>query len=389
MLTTDQILLNLQYTNWESNSISFSLNDKRILNSFCNQLKSNKFLTENQCKLLVKIFKENTEVLKLIYSENLSFLEIPTWSQKFRVISQIKKIYTLENNNRLFFVEFSYNKKIKEALYSLHSKEKIEYQVINNKIFAFLFTETNIYKVIKYLKPFGFEISENLLNFYKEIDSVIKNNQTANNFFPPTDPLIEPHLIRDLGKEAKNNQLLMMDRRIRYGYQYDINFPINTLTTSIASRKKTKIWMNNNRNFNDIINSLLELKRFPVLFVLDQHNVSVTSDNLIKIHQTLKNYQKNCNVYFRFNNNTGKTFNAYIFENKLNKILDQFSDSAIIDNAKLPKFFFSANWYPKSVVSFTNTFFNNKGAVWCDQVDLVILYTERQPILFDHHYEIL
>lgn len=389
MLTTDQILLKLQRTNWESDSISFPISDKRILNSFCNQLKSNKFLTENQCKLLVKIFKENKEVLKKIYSEDLSFLEMPTWSQKFRVIPQVKKIYTLENDDRHFFVEFNFNKKIKEVLSNLYSKEKIEFKVINNKTFSFLFTEINIYQVIKCLKPFRFEISENLLNFYKEIDSVVKNNQESNKFFPPTDPLIEPYLIRDLGKEEVNNHLLMMDRRIRYGYQYDINFPINTLTTSIASRKKTKIWMNNSRNFDYIINSLLELKRFPVLFVLDKHNVSVTSENLIKIHQTLKSYQKSCNVYFRFDSKTGEKFNTYILENALNKVLDQYSDSAIIDNAKLPKFFFSANWYPKSVVSFTNTFINNKGAVWCDQVDLVIFYTERQPILADHYYEIL
>jgi hypothetical protein len=60
----------------------------------------------------------------------------------------------------------------------------------------------------------------------------------------------------------------------------------------------------------------------------------------------------------------------------------------VIDNSKLPKFFDKSGWYPKSVISFTNSFTNNKGTVWCDGVDLLVYYTDKKPMMADH-YEIL
>ena len=106
---------------------------------------------------------------------------------------------------------------------------------------------------------------------------------------------------------------------------------------------------------------MIDLKRFPVLFILDGHNVLASLENLFKIHSTLNIHQKACNVYFRLDSKSGDNFNKYISEHKLNLKLDKFSDSAIIDNGKLPKFFLNSMWYPKSVISFTNNFNNNKG----------------------------
>lgn len=389
MKTVDQILLDIQHTKWEKSDLSFPTQDKRILNSFCNQLRAKKFLTENQSKLLLKIFKENKDILKLIYNEDLSFLESPSWSERFRVIEQIKRIYTTPSNTTHFFVEFSFNKRIKEVITLLIQKEKIEVLTVSNKTYGFLFTESNIYLVIKYLKSFKFEISQNLLNFYNEIDSIKKEIKNLDATFLTDNPKIHNCLLDEIGPDWQENHLLVMDRKIRYAYQYFYNFPKKTLATDIAQRKKPRVWIDSNKNgFNDIIQSLIDLKRFPVLFILDGHNVLASLENLFKIHSTLNIHQKACNVYFRLDSKSGDNFNKYISEHKLNLKLDKFSDSAIIDNGKLPKFFLNSMWYPKSVISFTNNFNNNKGTVWCDQVDLIIYYTDRQPIMADH-YEIL
>jgi hypothetical protein len=65
-------------------------------------------------------------------------------------------------------------------------------------------------------------------------------------------------------------------------------------------------------------------------------------------------------VYFRFDNTPeGVAFNKLIADYGFNKQLDGHNQIAILSNGKLPKFFIKNNWYPKSVISFTNHFRNN------------------------------
>ena len=51
-----------------------------------------------------------------------------------------------------------------------------------------------------------------------------------------------------------------------------------------------------------------------------------------------------------------------------------------ISNNKIPKFFIKTKWYPETVISFTNSFKNNKAVVYCDKVDLIIYYCDNCPM---------
>jgi hypothetical protein len=39
-----------------------------------------------------------------------------------------------------------------------------------------------------------------------------------------------------------------------------------------------------------------------------------------------------------------------------------------------------SEWKPQSVISFTTSFRNNKSSVYCNDVDLIVYYTDRQPL---------
>ena len=65
---------------------------------------------------------------------------------------------------------------------------------------------------------------------------------------------------------------------------------------------------------------------------------------------------------------------------KYNSLLAQETKIAGIANNKLPKFLIKSKWYPKTVISFSNHFKNNKTSVYCDAVDLIVYYSDRQPL---------
>jgi hypothetical protein len=39
-----------------------------------------------------------------------------------------------------------------------------------------------------------------------------------------------------------------------------------------------------------------------------------------------------------------------------------------------------SSWYPASVISFSTNFKNNKTSIYCDSTDLIIYYTNKQPL---------
>jgi len=385
MKPVDKILLDLSYSKLNEKFDLFPVNDKRILSSFCNQLRSGKFLTENQGKLLLKILNENITKLTPVY-DDLSFLKNPIWSEPFRIIEQTKRIFLVPGDNTNFFIEYSFNKRIKETLTGIILKEKISINIINNKTTSLLLTEDNIYKIIKALRSFKFDIDQVLLNFYKEIEEIKKTTDNVEYSFLESNSKIKNMLEKELGADYKNNTLLLLDRQIKYSYRLRPIKIDNTLDYSIASRIKPRIWINsNNIDMTTLINSITNLKRFPILFILDGHKPIESTEQLKKIYQIIKTINKTCSVFFRLDTKVGDDFNKFISNNNLNTWLYKDTDAVIIDNSKLPKFFNTSNWYPSSVISFTNNFNNNKITVWCDQVDCIIYYTAMKPIMADHH----
>lgn len=382
MITIDNALMDLISTDFYNSQVTFPERDLRILKSLGNQIRSNKFLTENQGKLLVKIFKENQSSLKQVEWYRSDFFDNITYSKPFRVIENVKKIYIDPKNSNAFIVEFSFNKRIKATLTETINKEKINTHFINGKTTSIDFTELNLYHVIKNLKKYNFVVSDNLLLMYKEIENILLKKENYKLNFINNAPLTKK-LTEEIGIESLSDTKILADNRLRYSFDIDYDYN-DSLSSKIASRKKTKLWIQKEKaNLNEVIHALYELKRFPILFVLESHQQQESITNLKNIHMSLSELGKTVNVYFRLDNSSGKEFNEYISFNSLNNFLTNQTDSIILDNRHLPKFLFTTNWYPRSVIAFTNNFRSNKTSSYCDMVDLCIYYTGVQPIMSD------
>ena len=385
MNTIDQLFIDLVQKNQFLENVDIPIRDKKILISLHKQVTGGNFFTKNQGNLLLKIMIENQNIFLNFLGKDFDLIKNPLWSKSFRVLQVVKKIYTKQNELNYFFVEFTHNSRIQNSFTEL--TKSIQGNVINksNRLFSIPFTEKNIKLVLDKLRPYKFEISESLVDFYNQINNIINKSFSVNEIDCILNPIILNCLKQELGDNI-DNQLLLLDRRIKYQYRYNFENTDMSLTFKLANRLKAKIWISpQDQTIENILKSLCDLKRFPLLMILDGHN-SLRSLEAIKNLNIAVNSlldKEKIRVYFRFDNNkdTNIMFNKYITEHNLNQRLDKNSLIVAIANNQLPKFILRSDWYPNSVVSYTNSFTSSKTSKWCSSVDLQIYYNTIEPII--------
>jgi hypothetical protein len=384
MNSTDNILIDLYSNSPASIQQTVPVRDRKILVSLFRQISSGHFLTENQGKLLVKIFKENIDNLKFEDREILSLIESPVWSKPFRQIEYVKKIYLGDGEEKHIIIEFTFNKRIRDQISKMSKDLEGSLMSVGNKKHILPLTEKNILTLVKGLKNFRFEIDEKIQDFYQEISEVLSTKENIFDLKKIENKKLLDSLYADIGVENNENHLLLADRKIRYQYQIFSDFTPTTLTDKIAYRRTSKLYLDKNQvSLTDILHSLNDLNRLPVLFIFSSHDIKDSIIDLKNMATALEsNSITDVGIYFRFDNTSeqNKTFNDLVNALKYNSKLDNNTKIVGLANNKLPKFLVKDKWKPKSIISFTNNFKNNKTSVYCDDVDLVIYYHDKAPL---------
>lgn len=355
--------------------------DLKLLNSLSLSLSSPDFITENQGNLIVKILKQNINFINI----DEMLLDQPIWSKPFRVVDKTKKIYIEHKDQPCIVVEFTFSTAIKKTMQEI--AKKIEGLGPRGKCYYAALTEENIVILISELSKHDFDIDPKLQEYYDIITSWDKdtyvdqyriNTINHQNF--------QKIISKDLGINTPLNNDLIADRSVRY--QYFINNNVNPVTLSeiIAYRKTPRVWVCSKQyELTEVISSLVELKRLPLLVVFDAkdskkllHELELLADAL-----SYNGIVDNIGIYFRVSNNDtpGKDFNQKIAEYGYNELLTTNTQVVGVQATKLPKFMLKSDWKPMSVLSINNTLRHNKTAVYANVCDLVIAYTESHPII--------
>ena len=382
-LTVDYLLRRVVPT-IKSNSKLIPTKDKRILLSLFNQMDKGHFLTENQSKLLVKIFVENQEVLEKIEINFDSIIKNNLWSQAFRTIQRIRKISLSSSLKDTILVEFTYDKRIKEKLIALNSKIDGAISAVGSKSYAIMLTEKNVYTLVSTFLKDDFEIEVKIMDFYLEIEKIMRGQKKPFDIFLNENEILKKQLEEDIGALSNENKILIHDRKIRYQYDFSEKIGNFSLAEKIALRKFPKIYIDPKQYlFSDLVNALQQLKRWPLLCVFEGHDPKINkkSLDLIKNVESSNNAISNIGIYFRFDSNVDKIgFNSAVAEFGYNKLLDDNVTLVGIANNKLPKFMVKMGWKPESIISFTSTFKENKSYCYLRSVDLIIYYTDKLPL---------
>lgn len=387
MLTTDQLLNDLVDNGSISQSDKILDQDKKIFSSLRHQLKKQVFLTEKQGNLLVKLLQSNKKYLQHLTTEELFVINTPFWSQEFRLYSPVRKIYFSNEKKDSITVEFSYDKELKQKLNKEFDLSVSRRAICStaNKI-TIHNNEYNILKLIQTVKNDNFEIENNILEIYQRIELAINNHTNYIDILNEKNQNLYNIVVKDISNED-NTDLFLLDRRIRFQYDYESKNTQNTLSYKIASRKNSTVYVSSKMyKLQDIFKAFDQLKRLPTLIIFDEHEPLICNNLLDELNNVLQisDINNKTGIYFRFNNNVNKLFNQKIAEYNFNQYLDHDTNIVGISLKQLPKFLLKTDWYPKSVISLTANFRHSKVWSYCNQSDLIIFYSAVEPLTRNH-----
>ena len=370
-------------------STQLASRDYNVMKSLANSIAGPQFITENQSKLLLKLLRDNAKSLVEWTTEIKEAITTPQWSRPFRQIEQIKRLYISQDrdNESFISIDFTYNTYIRKLL--LSSSKSIEGLEPIGKFFKADFTEHNIVKLVELLSPIEFTIEDKIIALYDTIKSWSENEIKDQYLITSiTNQNFHKHITADLGIETAIDNNIINDRSMRY--QYFVTEPIpnpSNIIEKIASRNKTKVWIDKNEHsLAEVLSALVYLKRLPLLIVFDNIDEIKSFSTLEVLDKALQLTYLNNNVgiYFRLpNNENGKLFNQLIAEKEYNKKLDQDTQIVAVQSGKLPKFFINNAWKPMSVLAIDSHMGlrHGKTSIYASYCDLIISYSDTSPIV--------
>lgn len=374
---------------------NISSKDYRLINSF---LSLPNYITEKQSKLILRMLDANRVRLAKLISDFDEYVTNPVWEKSFREIEHIKNLYVSRDEKILdkacllfneplsaagvIVIEISQNvyKKLIHEMQRSFSISIISTQPVHT--YAVELSEQAIVQLIDCLKPYSFNIDDELTNYYNTIMAWDRDKAAQSLYLENYPDSVKAQIDEHIGPNKSN--LLYSDRRIRFQYrnQYDLD---DSLSSYIAKRRSPKVWVDRSKySVNDIVKSIVELNRLPMLVVFNQSTSlsTIASFNELTTALTNNGITNNIGVHFRVDNDeNGKIFNRKISENQFNGMLTTTSNVAVIQGGKLPKFFLKSDWKPMSILCLDNVLRHSKTAVYAKCCDLVITHTATESII--------
>lgn len=400
-------------TKYSESKITLDKSDVTIMHSIARQVFKGTPLTDRQFELV----QEKLKTYKDQFNDNCNFDEVVTnlrmplrqidRSKYIRIVDSATvfkdKVYeSYKENWNWIEVRFPFSKKLIVKIDKLvtNSSQGYEHKKGSHQHF-FVLNEKNAFNIISELFESNFEIDEDLLSYYEVLKNMEKNK---NDYIPGVynfklknlnDKAID-YMISSIGEVSKETLSQYYDRREIYGLHHfddtDLNnslFELNPLAQKIASRKSLQVFVSSKKyNFNQVVESLIELDRFPVLVMIPDRN---HLDYLAQVHQAFKNIinQDDSSVLFRLENSDseGASFNDYVRNNKLNNSLDKNTKIVYTLNNKLPKPLIKSDWRPLAILVLDSTRTGQQMTMYTEMCDLTIHYDEEmsQFLRFKRH----
>jgi hypothetical protein len=389
-MNVDQLLHKIIKEEDEYTRLNLSKKDFSTLTSLHDTITGSFYITENQGRLILKILKENQKKLSKFSSEIEESVTAPVWLKSFRPVESIKKFF-IENigtDDPCLVIEVTYNSQIRKMLNAKMTNLEEFGQADGFKTFKVALTEKNIIILYELLEPLQFEIDLTINSHYTTIKSWSKSD-VENQFFVDniTSKTLHKHLAQDGDTDIFKDPLVLVDRSMRYKFTTNIrkNHGEN-LTEHIANRSKTRVWIDKNQHsLSDIISSLKQLHRLPLMLVFEIQEPAKFQEHLDTLSYALEKNEifDNIGIYFRLaNTDDGKKFNQAIANKQYNKMLDNTTQVAVVQSGKLPKFFLKNTWTPMSIINIDPRMGSRHGktAVYSNCCDLIIDYAAEQPI---------
>lgn len=361
--------------------------DIAIINSIARQVHKGVALTDKQYALMkIKLLEYKTQ-----FDDNdIIGLDraLTKLRNELRTIDRSKIVTVSAMPNHIVYqdylqgnfikIRFPFAKGLIVKIESLAQKYKnIYFHSKGSHEHYFVLTESTIFDVVETFIDKGFIIDDILLESYNKILEIKKNMENyvpgiysmqLKNVHPKSLKLIE----ENIGELNNDTLVKFVDRRRRYGFEvFDSVECNNDILQNIVSRTDTTYLSKPSKeSFEDVVNGLNVLDRFPLLVILDSYAETQMKDCINSF-----NFAANQQIcLFRLEGE--HTFNRLISQHNLNTWLDNSIKVVYINSKKLPKLLLKNDWKPIAAVAFTSHLDRQVANYISNNCDLIVFREE-------------
>lgn len=331
--------------------------DKPILSSISTQCKKGIGLTDRQYNLILSKIPLYKDQFKYYNEDDLknTRVEIRTIDRsKYITISSTPAHYLLkihELETKWIKIRFPFSKKDIVKVDALKISRAEYHHLKGTHEHYFRLTANNCYQIVTSFQNRNFEIDADLIKLSNKTVNIInrKNDYipfTKNGLLYNVNESVQNYVESIVINVELNKELIYADRSILFNYEIPQYTP-TTLTERIAFRTNKEVTaVPGVYEIQDIVNSLVELNRFPIVVLVDEEaaleQVSEVFKELCK-HITPKEQA----VLFRVDNNTNVyNLNNFVHDNLLNNWVDISTKVVYIKKNKLPKLLINSEFKP-------------------------------------------
>lgn len=403
------------YASTLGDSFRVAPDDASVFHSMSKQILKKKALTDRQYELLFEKLSKGfyavqfaaeglspTEYQQCLEDTRMPLREIDR-SKYIKLVDKPPQIHETRRgdkglaNSNVPWIEigFPFSKKVIYSIDSIAKKTNNYVHISGEREHYFKCEENIVYDIINEFKNKEFEIDEELMDYFKQLQHLNNHSQhyltkvlegRLENFHPET----EKYLLEQYGTPSVDNVVKYLDRSILFDIKcVDIGMRkqalenVTPLTSKIVHRCSPQILINPREwHTDEVVNSLVELDRLPLLVIVSPENAL---DDLKQLYSSLERHvsPSEVSVLFRLDNDTNARFNDFVKDQGFNTPVNQYTKVVVISKDKLPKPLFKAEWTPRSVLRLGSTRIQTKIDQWIYECDLVIHYdavaTQWQP----------
>lgn len=363
--------------------------DTPILSSISTQVKRGLALTDRQYELVKNKLFEKQDVLidhKIIVDQNLDTrlpLRQIDRSKYIKLVNTaevyVDSVYESHKEDWVWIkIRFPFEKKTIVLLENISRGRHTEYvHPKGSHEHYFKLTGKTAIEVVNTFKNKNFEIDEDLISYANKAQDIIENKHN----YTPT--IVDDHVtnIKDKLVELIDNDcdgmsnLLLKDRSIRYGLTYKHEEPVS-LSETIAYRNQPEVLVKPDTfNVNDIVSSLNELNRFPIIIAVDE---SECFDQVYEFYRAFNGIVPNeeQSVLFRVDaGDKNEDLNEFVKTHSLNNWVDKNTKIVYIKKNKLPKVLLKSEFVPKTALCKTSIRSTSHVNAWINfNCDLIVYH---------------
>lgn len=361
--------------------------DVKILYSIARQVFKGVGLTDRQHELVkIKLlaYSDQFNNHNICVNELLNNLRMP-----IRSIDRSRWLKLKEVEDELYLgLRFTFNKKLIQTIEPLRVIENRRLFDSLNKIHYYHFTLKNLKFISDKIKDKNFIVDETLQVILDKLENYENNKQ---DYLPGVFDLDLKNLnknaytnaIAALGEPNIENLALYKDRRWQFGLEHfdetdlDASYRSYTnLSKKIINRTQKSVYINSEEySINNLVHSIVELKRYPILVMLPDEDPLSLFTKIYKAFDGVFSRSSQA-VYFRLDNSTeyNRCFNQAIKDYSCNNTIDKETKIVYI-NKKITKPLARSNWRPNIVLR-TDTVMDGKVNAYLEEIDLSIQYAE-------------